>query len=57
MNRYILENFPYLDVAPLFVDSRGMIPPYWATDGLHLDAKAKKAIGKLINQSDLTVFK
>ena len=57
VNRYILENLPHLDVAPLFVDNRGMIPPYWATDGLHLDAKAKKAIGKLINQSDLTVFK
>ena len=57
VNRYILENLPHLDVAPLFVDSRGMIPPYWATDGLHPDAKAKKAIGKLINQSDLTVFK
>ncbi|HWR30748.1 MAG TPA: GDSL-type esterase/lipase family protein [Negativicutes bacterium] len=57
VNRYILENLPHLDVAPLFVDSNGVIPPYWATDGLHPDAKAKKAIGKLINQADLTVFK
>lgn len=57
VNRYILENLPHLDVGPLFVDSHGMIPPYWATDGLHPDAKAKKAIGKVINQADLTVFK
>ena len=57
VNRYILENLPHLDVAPLFVDSHGWIPPYWATDGLHPDAKAKKAIGKLINQADLKVFK
>lgn len=57
VNRYILENLPHLDIAPLFIDNRGMIAPYWATDGLHLDAKAKKVIGKLINQADLTVFK
>ena len=57
VNRYILENLPHLDVAPLFADSRGVIPPYWATDGLHPDAKAKKMIGNLINQADLTVFK
>ena len=57
VNRYILENLPHLDVAPLFADNHGVIPPYWATDGLHPDAKAKKAIGKLINQADLTVFK
>lgn len=57
VNRYILENLPHLDVAPLFVDGRGVIPTYWATDGLHPDAKAKKAIGNMINQADLTVFK
>lgn len=57
VNRYILENLPHLDIAPLFADSHGTIPTYWATDGLHPDAKAKKAMGKFINQSDLTVFK
>lgn len=55
VNRFILDNLPYVDVAPLFTDTDGTMPVKWSTDGLHPDSKAKKAMADMINRS-LTAF-
>lgn len=56
VNRFIRENLPHFDVAPLFADANGLIPAAWCTDGLHPDGKAKQAMADVINRSDLIAW-
>lgn len=57
VNQYIVQNLPCIDIAPFFIDSDGIMPVKWSTDGLHPDSKAKKLIADMFNRSQFNAKK
>ncbi|HWR42627.1 SGNH/GDSL hydrolase family protein [Sporomusa sp.] len=48
VNEWIKDQTYYVDIAPIFMSSEGVMPAKYATDGLHPDSKGKALIGKAV---------
>ena len=49
VNSFIRQQRYYIDLEPYFIDDNHELPPYFATDGLHLDIEGKKLMALIIN--------